>query len=125
MTNNFEIKAGIPPKSAKKPEIKVHIELLQPKKPEMKVRIRLQPPKNQNLKSPLHPILPLSTFHIINSCFLATWTFPTSLQYLRNLNISRPHDAPLFVRKLLFFKLKTFNYYQCNTRYILNIVCQD
>jgi hypothetical protein len=44
--------------------------------------------------------LPLFTFLTINTWFRATRTFPPALRNLRNLNISKLHDAPLFVWKL-------------------------
>jgi hypothetical protein len=45
MTNNPEIKVWIPPKPARKPEIKVYIQLYTPKVQDMKARIGLQPLK--------------------------------------------------------------------------------
>ena len=93
----------IPLKLSKRTEITVQISLHPPKKPEIQVWIRLQRPKKPKLEVPTPPqprkelefrvILPLLTW------FLATWAFPPALQiqYLRNLNISKLHDAPLFV----------------------------
>ena len=43
---------------------------------------------------------PSSPLFIINTWFHATRTFPPALRYLRNLNISKLHDAPLFDWKL-------------------------
>jgi hypothetical protein len=100
----------MPPEPPKKLGIKVHIQLHTPKKPKIKVRIRLQHPKKQEIEAPtplqsqtgqkFRVILTPFTFLTINAWFLTTCTFPPSLQYLRNLKISRPHDAPLFVWKL-------------------------
>jgi hypothetical protein len=97
----------IPLKLPKKPEVKVHIPLQPPKKPKIKGGIRLQLPKKPELEVPTPPqsqnepefrvTLPLFNLLAINNWFLATWTFPQGLQYLRNLNISRLRDAPLLI----------------------------
>jgi hypothetical protein len=74
MTYNFKIKALIPPKPLKKPEIKVHIPICPQRKPEIKVQICLQPPKKPEIEVPTPPqpqkapefciILPSTPLHL-------------------------------------------------------------
>jgi hypothetical protein len=62
----------------------------------LKSSLHLNHRRNQNSASsyPSSPSSPSTPW------FRATWTFPPGLQYLRNINISRLHEAPLFVWKL-------------------------
>jgi hypothetical protein len=54
-----------------------------PEKPELEVPTPPQPQKEPEFRI----ILPFFTFLAINTWFLATWTLPPALQYLRKLKV--------------------------------------
>ena len=45
-------------------------------------------------------IPPIYTFLTINTCLLATWTFQPNPRYLRNHNLSKLRDAPIYIWNL-------------------------
>ena len=95
-----EIEVRIPPQLPKKPKIKVLVPEEPPKKPGIKIRIPFPPQPELPKESKgleFKVILPFFTFCTINTLLLSTWTFPLNPKYLRNLNISRLRDAPLFI----------------------------
>ena len=55
---------------------------------------------SSNSEPELKVIPPIFSFLTINTWLLATWTFQPNPRYLRNLNLSKLRDAPIYIWNL-------------------------